>query len=81
MTTATANLAGLLSELMRRRVELRARGGRLRLRPRSALTTTLIAEVEEHRFELLELLTANDPDTTHYSAHERRLLVECPADL
>lgn len=56
MSTAGASAAALLTALVRRGIELQARGDRLRYRPRSALTPGLVERIRAHKPELLALL-------------------------
>ena len=58
--TATAEAAAMLAEAMRRGIELRADGGRLRYRPRSAMTADLAGRLRACKGELLVMLQAAD---------------------
>jgi len=54
--TVAADIVTLLVELVRRGIVLEAQGGRLRFRPRSAMTDDLLARVKVHKPALLTLL-------------------------
>jgi hypothetical protein len=49
--------AEVLAELLSRRVELAVVGDRLRFRPVQAVTADLLAELREHKAEVVELVT------------------------
>jgi hypothetical protein len=54
--------AKLLANLVRRGVELRVQGDRLRYRPKTAVTPELMSDLEAHKLELLALLSAKEGD-------------------
>ncbi len=55
-------LETILIELTRRGVELRASGDRIRYRPKSAMTPSLVDGIARHREELLPLIPAVQAD-------------------
>lgn len=71
MSTADASAAALLAELTGRGIELKARGERLRYRPRSALTPELAERVKAHKPALLALLQQDRPPETPLSGRDR----------
>lgn len=56
--------AALLDELRGLGIELQAHGDRLRFRPRSAVTDELLARLQAHKGELLEMLHGGNGYTT-----------------
>lgn len=56
MAPTTDPAATLMGELTRRGIELRAQSGKLRYRPRAALTPELAARVRAHKSTLLAIL-------------------------
>ena len=90
MSTADASAAMLLTELVRRRIELWPHGDRLRFRPRSAMTRELAERVKSQKPALLALLRRGRPPETRpgdwrekLTSTERALIgtdAEPPAD-
>lgn len=84
-----APVAELVAVLTARGIELQAEGGRLRFRPRAAMTPDLAERVKRHKPELLAMLTGDScslqqlpqPDCgqggTHADKEWRRFLAEC----
>ncbi len=70
----------LVGVLTARGIELRAEGGRLRFRPRAAMTPDLAERVKRHKPELLAMLAggpepvADDRPETHADREWRRFL-------
>ncbi|HQA44934.1 MAG TPA: hypothetical protein PLM77_11130 [Phycisphaerae bacterium] len=81
--------AVLMGELAARGIELQAEGGKLRFRPRAAMTPDLAERVKRHKPELLAMLTGDScslqqlpqPDCgqggTHADKEWRRFIAEC----
>jgi len=71
MSSAGAAAAALLTELVRRGIELQPYGDRLRYRPRSALTPELAERVRRHKPVLLALLRQDRPSEAPLSGQNR----------
>lgn len=75
-----APVAELVAVLTARGIELQAEGGRLRFRPREAMTPDLAERVKRHKPELLAMLAggpepvADDRPETHADREWRRFL-------
>jgi hypothetical protein len=76
-----SDVSGLLAELSRRGFRLLAVGGRLQIRPGSAMTPDLLERVKAHKPGLLALIATVGPTATHYIAEECRVLESAPAEL
>ena len=61
MTAMPASATTLLLDLTRCGIELRAAGGRLQFRPRTAMTPELTKRVTAHKRELLTVLQGSQP--------------------
>ena len=65
------NAATVLARLRDLGIIAEVRGGGLALRPASAIPGELLAELKEHKTELLALLAANDRDAWGLTGDER----------
>ncbi len=64
ITTDPGGVAGILADVARRGITLQAEAGKIRFRPRSAMTPDLAERIKAHRSALLALLSNPGPDTT-----------------
>ena len=73
----------LLIDLMQRGIQLKAKGDRVRYRPKDAMTDELLDRIGRHRKELLYALRGADARTWYSAADLQKLArIDCaPGDL
>lgn len=64
IASITPDIAGILADVARRGITLQAHAGKVRFRPRSAMTPDLALRIKAHRPALLALLSKPGADTT-----------------
>ncbi len=64
IASITPDIAGILADVARRGITLQAHVGKVRFRPRSAMTPDLAQRIKAHRPALLALLSNPGADTT-----------------
>jgi len=64
ITNDPGGVAGILADVARRGITLQAHAGKVRFRPRSAMTPDLAQRIKAHRSALLALLSNPGADTT-----------------